>query len=82
MLLRARWKDSVKGEAILLRTRAELRRSELHGLEVVAEGHDDLSAFPKLERIWRTETGDMHPCKLNRPQYTRSTQMRLTDRRP
>ena len=82
MLLCPRWKDSVKCKAILLRTRAELRRSELHSLEIVAEGDNDLPAFPKLKSIWWSETERIQPCQLNVPHHTRSVWMRLTDRRP
>ena len=51
VLLSAHWKDSIKGKAILLRSRTESSCFHLHSLEILGKGHDDVATFALLDGI-------------------------------
>ena len=61
-LLRAHRKHAIESEAISLWTRAKLRRADVTCLEIIIEGHYDVTTLPLLNGIRRPES--MHVPQL------------------
>ena len=77
LLLRPWREDPVESEAISLWTRAKLRRADVTCLEIIIEGHYDVSTLPLLNGIWRPKSACMR--RFDAVEREPSSE-RLTDR--